>query len=96
MEEIGIKIPPVQVLDLYTFCKYVLSTLNKAHLFQEVVTHSRPTTSSGAHLTSQDPEGDFYVKYKRLQKQLEFLQVRDHYLSSSCSYVILYKFMVGG
>lgn len=77
MEEIGIKIPPIQVCGLGS-CSCVclcLIVLNKAHHIQEPVAHTRPVTSSGAHPTYHEPEGDFYVRYKRLQKQLEFLQV---------------------
>ena len=39
---------------------------------------SRPVTASGASHAHQDAEGDLYIKYKKLQKQLEFLQVHVH------------------
>lgn len=49
---------------------------------QESVAGSRPTTSANtsAPTTHQEPEGDYYVRYKRLQKQLEFLQVQEDYI----------------
>lgn len=49
---------------------------------QESVAGSRPTTSvnTSAPTTHQEPEGDYYVRYKRLQKQLEFLQVQEDYI----------------
>lgn len=49
---------------------------------QESVAGSRPTTSANtsAPITHQEPEGDYYVRYKRLQKQLEFLQVQEDYI----------------
>ena len=37
---------------------------------------TRPVTASGTSHTERDMDGDLYIKYKRLQKQLEFLQVR--------------------
>ena len=36
---------------------------------------TRPVTASGASHAYHDAEGDLYIKYKKLQKQLEFLQV---------------------
>ena len=39
------------------------------------VPSTRPVTASGPSAVAQDSEGDLYIKYKKLQKQLEFLQV---------------------
>ena len=46
------------------FCQEIVSTPS-----------TRPVTASGASHAYHDAEGDLYIKYKKLQKQLEFLQV---------------------
>lgn len=44
-----------------------------------VAVPSRPLPGSGTS-SHGDGEGDLYIKYKRLQKQLEFLQVQEDYI----------------
>ena len=42
---------------------------------------SRPTTATSCSLSTVDPDvDDLYTKYKRLQKQLEFLKVQEEYI----------------
>lgn len=42
---------------------------------------SRPTTAASCSLSTVDPDvDDLYTKYKRLQKQLEFLKVQEEYI----------------
>ena len=42
---------------------------------------SRPTTASSNPLSTLDPDvDDLYIKYKKLQKQLEFLKVQEEYI----------------
>ncbi len=38
------------------------------------------TSYSGPTNHSPDTEGDLYIKFKKLQKQLEFLQVQEDYI----------------
>ena len=49
---------------------------------------SRPLPGSGTS-SHGDGEGDLYIKYKRLQKQLEFLQVSRAALLSGQSRVVV-------
>lgn len=39
---------------------------------------TRPVTATGSGHVHHELDGDFYIKYKKLQKQLEFLQVFGH------------------
>ena len=41
---------------------------------------SRPATAATSLLGSIDKEKDLYLKYKKLQRQLEFLQVQEDYI----------------
>ena len=49
---------------------------------------TRPVTASGASHAYHDAEGDLYIKYKKLQKQLEFLQVL-HIVTSQIQHKLL-------
>lgn len=48
--------------------------------FQEITSapSTRPVTATG--IGPAETEGDLYIKYKKLQRQLEFLQVGDDIL----------------
>lgn len=43
-------------------------------------THSNKQVTSGQITHGVDTEGDLYIKFKKLQKQLEFLQVQEDYI----------------
>lgn len=59
---------------------FIVSLLNVCFFFflckeSSSAPSTRPVTASGAGHSDRDAEGDLYIKYKKLQKQLEFLQV---------------------
>ena len=98
MEEIGIIVPQNQVcyniFSEFSFT-FVLATLYIAlHKSQLKPTtplgpqpspspapSTRPVTAAGSGASSTD-DGDLYMKYKRLQKKLEFLQVDSYSIYS--------------
>lgn len=51
------------------------------HFINLVQDSSRPATAVSSSLSTVDPDvDDLYTKYKKLQKQLEFLKVQEEYI----------------
>ena len=49
------------------------------HFILQDTNSSRAVTYQGG-VSSHDTDGDLYIKFKKLQKQLEFLQVQEDYI----------------